>query len=156
MSAPTPRTGQPALPVTFRPRLTRLVLLTIALALFVTITVVALMLESLGPGDRVTFILFAVLFSGVLVLLARPRIVADENGVTVVNITRTRRLAWAQILQVNLRVGDPWLFLGLSDGTSLPALGIQPGLSKQQAVRDAGELRRLVASRGSGSGAEAG
>ncbi|WP_327174657.1 PH domain-containing protein [Streptomyces sp. NBC_01335] len=149
MSAPTPRTGQPVLPVTFRPGLTRLVLLTIAVALFAVITVVALMLESLGPGDRVTFIVFAVLFSGVLVLLARPKIVADEDGLTVVNLTRTRRLAWAQILQVNLRAGDPWLFLGLSDGTNLPALGIQPGLSKQQAVRDAGELRRLVAAHGS-------
>ncbi|MGW1467960.1 PH domain-containing protein [Streptomyces sp. NPDC001493] len=150
MSAPTPRTGQPALPVTFRPGLTRLVLLTIALAFLVVLTVVALMLESLGPGDRVTFIAFAVLVAGVLVLLARPKIVADEDGVTVVNLTRTRRLAWAQILQVNLRAGDPWLYLGLSDGTSLPALGIQPGLSKQQAVRDAGELRRLVAAHGSG------
>lgn len=119
------------------------------MALFAVITVVALMLESLGPGDRVTFIVFAVLFSGVLVLLARPKIVADEDGLTVVNLTRTRRLAWAQILQVNLRAGDPWLFLGLSDGTNLPALGIQPGLSKQQAVRDAGELRRLVAAHGS-------
>lgn len=152
MSAPAPRTEESVLPVTFRPGLTRLVLLTIALALFVVITAVALMLESLGPGDRVTFILFAVLFSGVLVLLARPKIVADEEGVTVVNVTRTRRLAWAQILQVNLRAGDPWAFLGLSDGTSLPALGIQPGLSKQRAVRDAGELRRLVEARGTGSG----
>ncbi|MCX5395814.1 PH domain-containing protein [Streptomyces sp. NBC_00102] len=151
MSAPAPRTEAPALPVTFRPGLTRLVLLTIALAFFVVLTVVALTLESLGPGDRVTFIAFAVLVAGVLVLLARPKIVADEEGVTVVNLTRTRRLAWEQILQVNLRAGDPWLFLGLSDGTSLPALGIQPGLSKERAVRDAGELRRLVASHGSGT-----
>ncbi|WEH42870.1 PH domain-containing protein [Streptomyces sp. NBC_01218] len=148
MSASAPRTETPALPVTFRPGLTRLVLLAIALALFAVITVVALMLESLGPGDRVTFVVFAALFSGVLVLLARPRITADEEGVTVVNLTRTHRLAWEQILQVNLRVGDPWLFLGLSDGTSLPALGIQPGLSKRRAVQDAEALRGLVASRG--------
>ena len=31
---------------------------------------------------------------------------------------------------MNLRPGDPWVFLDLSDGTSLPALGIQPGIAK--------------------------
>ena len=69
-----------------------------------------------------------------LVLLARPKVVADETGVTVVNIASSRRLAWAEILQVNLRPGDPWVFLNLSDGTSLPALGIQPGIAKQRAI----------------------
>ena len=36
---------------------------------------------------------------------------------------------------MNLRPGDPWVFLDLSDGTSLPALGIQPGIAKQQRHR---------------------
>ncbi len=35
---------------------------------------------------------------------------------------------------MNLRPGDPWVFLDLSDGTSLPALGIQPGIAKQRAI----------------------
>jgi hypothetical protein len=81
----------------------------------------------------------------VLVLLSRPKVVADESGVTVVNIASSRRkLAWAEILQVNLRPGDPWVFLNLSDGTSLPALGIQPGIAKQHAIRDARALRALA------------
>lgn len=61
------------------------------------------------------------------------------------------RLEWAQILRVNLRPGDPWVFLDLSDGTSLPALGIQPGVAKAQAIGDARALRALAETRGTGS-----
>ncbi|MFJ5831026.1 PH domain-containing protein [Streptomyces sp. NPDC093089] len=147
MSQPT----TPALPVTFRPGRTRAVLLTMSAAMFVVVTGVALMLERLGPGERVSFVFTAALLSGVLVLLSRPKVVADDQGVTVVNITRTRRLAWAEILKVNLRPGDPWVFLDLSDGTSLPALGIQPGIAKEAAIRDARALRDLADSRGSGA-----
>ncbi|MFA7768639.1 PH domain-containing protein [Streptomyces sp. NPDC048723] len=142
----------PALPVTFRPTRTRVVLLGVGLAMFTTITAIALLLENLSPGERISFVFTAVLLSSVLVLLSRPKVVADETGVTVVNLTNTRRLEWAQILRVNLRPGDPWVFLDLSDGTSLPALGIQPGIAKQQAIGDARALRALAETHGTGSG----
>ena len=138
----------PALPVTFRPGRTRAVLLTAGTVMFVVITVVALMLERLGPGERVSFVFTAAMLFGVLIMLSRPKVVADDEGVTVVNITRTRRLAWAEILKVNLRPGDPWVFLDLSDGTSMPALGIQPGIAKEAAIRDARALRALADSHG--------
>jgi hypothetical protein len=80
-------------------------------------------------------------------MLARVKVVADDSGVTVVNIASRRRLDWAEIIQVNLRPGDPWVFLNLSDGTSLPALGIQPGINKQRAIADADTLRALVEAR---------
>ncbi|CAL9577611.1 putative protein [Streptomyces sp. enrichment culture] len=139
----------PALPVTFRPGRTRAVLLTAAVVLFVTITAVALLLERLGPAERLSFVVTAALLDSVLLLLARPRVVADESGVTVVNLTRTRRLEWAEILRVNLRTGDPWVFLDLSDGTSLPVLGIQPGIARQRAIADAKALRALAEARSS-------
>ncbi|MET9802755.1 PH domain-containing protein [Streptomyces sp. NPDC006368] len=143
-------TSLPDLPVTFRPTRTRAVLLTVGTVMFAVITAVALMLEKLGPGERASFIFVAALFFGVLALLSRPKVVADDTGVTVVNLTRTRRLDWAEILRVNLREGDPWVFLDLSDGTSMPALGIQPGIGKQQALRDARALRALAEARGTG------
>jgi hypothetical protein len=138
----------PALPVTFRPTRTRIVLLTVGAAMFAVITGVALLLEKLSAGERSSFVFTALVFFGVLALLSRPKVVADEHGVTVVNLTRTRRLEWAEILRVNLRPGDPWVFLDLSDGTSLPVLGIQPGIAKAQAISDARALRALVESRG--------
>ncbi|MFJ4123540.1 PH domain-containing protein [[Kitasatospora] papulosa] len=151
MSSPAPRAPElPALPATFRPTLTRVVLLAVGAAMFVVITAVALTLEKLGPGERTSFVFVALLFFGVLALLSRPRVTADDTGVTVVNITRTRRLAWAEIVRVNLRAGDPWVFLDLSDGTSMPALGIQPGIAKERAVTDARALRALAEFHGSG------
>ncbi|MFI6487103.1 PH domain-containing protein [Streptomyces sp. NPDC050564] len=140
----------PALPVTFRPSRTRAVLLTAGAAIFVVITTVAMLLEQLSPGERVSFVFTAALLFGVLLLLSRPKVVADETGVTVVNITSRRHLDWAEILQVNLRPGDPWVFLDLSDGTSLPALGIQPGIAKQRAIEDARALRALAEARSIG------
>jgi hypothetical protein len=138
---------RPALPVTFRPGRTRAVLRAAALAIFVVISLIAVLLEQIGPGEKISFVFTAALLAGVLLLLARPKVVADEAGVTVVNIASRRRLAWAEILRVNLRPGDPWVFLDLSDGTSLPALGIQPGIAKQHAIADARALRALVAAR---------
>ncbi|GGZ83404.1 MULTISPECIES: PH domain-containing protein [Streptomyces rochei group] len=137
----------PALPVTFRPGRTRAVLTVLAVLTFAAITAVGMLLDGLGTGERLSFALTALLLAGVLFLLARPRVTADEAGVTVVNLTTTRRLAWAEIIRVNLRQGDPWAFLDLSDGTSLPALGIQPGIAKQRAIQDARALRALVEAR---------
>jgi hypothetical protein len=140
----------PALPVTFRPGRTRAVLLTSGFTIFVVITAIAVLLPQLNPGERISFVFTAALLLGVLLLLSRPKILAEESGVTVVNITGRRRLDWAEILQVNLRVGDPWVFLDLSDGTSLPALGIQPGIAKQRAIQDARTLRALAEARSKG------
>ncbi|MEU3048677.1 PH domain-containing protein [Streptomyces sp. NPDC006984] len=148
MNHPAP---PPALPVTFRPTRTRIVLLTVGAAMSAVIIAVTLLLDRLSAAERTSFVFVALLFFGVLALLSRPKVVADETGVTVVNLTRTRRLAWAEILKVNLRPGDPWVFLDLSDGTSLPALGIQPGIAKAQAIADARALRALAESRGTGA-----
>ncbi|MEU6367587.1 PH domain-containing protein [Streptomyces sp. NPDC046931] len=137
----------PALPVTFRPARTRVVLVTAAIAIFAVITTVGLLLQPLTAGERLSFIVTAALLCGVLLLLSRPKVVADESGVTVVNIAGSRRLDWAEILRVNLRPGDPWVFLDLSDGTSLPALGIQPGIARQRAIQDARALRALAEAR---------
>lgn len=145
MSAPAPL---PALPVTFRPTRTRAVLLSVGAVMFAVITGVALLLENMSGGERASFVFTATAFFAVLALLSRPKVVADDTGVTVVNLTRTRRLAWAEILRVNLRPGDPWVFLDLSDGTSLPALGIQPGIAKERAIRDARALRALAETHG--------
>ncbi|MFI6854562.1 PH domain-containing protein [Streptomyces sp. NPDC050416] len=137
----------PTLPVTFRPGSTRAVLLSAAVAILVVITAVAMLLKQLSPAERLSFIVTALLLDAVLLLLARPKVVADESGVTVVNLTNKRRLEWAEILQVTLRPGDPWVFLNLSDGTSLPALGIQPGIARQRAIADARALRALAEAR---------
>ncbi|KAA6223098.1 PH domain-containing protein [Streptomyces albofaciens JCM 4342] len=150
MSAPA-STPLPALPVTFRPARTRAVLYGVGIAQLAVLTVIAVLLPKLGPGERISFVFTGLLVLGVLLLLARPKVVAHQKGVTVVNLTTKRELAWAQVLRVNLRQGDPWVHLDLADGTSLPAMGIQPGIARDQAIRDARTLRALADSHGTGS-----
>jgi len=139
-----------ALPVTFRPGRTRVVLLTLGCAALAAMTVIAVALQPLTPGDRVTFVCTGVVFLAVAGLLSRPHAVADADGLTVVNLTRRRRLAWAEIVQVNLRSGDPWVQLDLADGTCLAVMGIQPGIARERAVSDARTLRALAERYGSG------
>src|SRR5690606_4867482 len=93
----------PALPVTFRPGRTRAVLITVGVALFAALTVLGLALPVSSAGQRASFVFTGVLFLGVLLLLSRPHVTADESGVTVVNLTTKRHLEWAEVLGVNLR-----------------------------------------------------
>ncbi|MFF7652489.1 PH domain-containing protein [Streptomyces sp. NPDC007983] len=142
----------PDLPVTFRPTRTRVILLTIGAALVVALTAIGLLLENLSPGEQLSFVVTGLLFFAGLALFSRPKVVADEAGVTVVNLITTRRLEWAEVLRVNLRPGDAWVYLDLADGTSLPAMGIQVGMAKAQAIDDARALRALATHHGTGGG----
>lgn len=143
----------PDLPVTFRPVRTRAVLLSIGTALLAVLTVIAVLLphdgaRPWGAGERGGVVGTGVLTLGALMVLSRPKVMADRTGITVVNLTTTRRLEWAEIVRVDLRTGDAWAQLGLSDGTTLAAMGIQPGINREQAIRDARALRALAASHG--------
>jgi len=148
---PAPQ-GLPGLPVTFRPTRTRVILLSGGVLLLATLTAIALLLTDVSGGERASFIGTGLLGLGVLALLSRPRIEADTGGVTVVNLTVRRRLDWAEILRVNLRPGDPWVYLDLADGTHMPAMGIQPGVAREHAIRDARALRALAEHYGMGGG----
>ncbi|WP_354643630.1 PH domain-containing protein [Kitasatospora camelliae] len=139
MSTPVP------LPITWSPRRNRLVLLPLSAAMVVLFTVMAFVLPANWHlNDRVAMVVSGLLFAGVGLMLARPRVTADEEGVTVVNFVRTRRLAWAEVVRVNLRAGDPWVILDLADGTALAAVGIQPAGGRVQAIQAARTLRDLV------------
>jgi hypothetical protein len=78
--------------------------------------------------------------------LARSRVVAGDDGLTVVNGYRTRRFAYNQVIAVTLRAGSPWALLDLSDGSTVPAMGIQ-GSDGPRAVQQVREVRALVAQR---------
>ncbi|MFI7274773.1 PH domain-containing protein [Streptomyces sp. NPDC049879] len=137
------------LPVTFRPTVTRVVLLAIGFSVLAVMTVIAFLLPAQGAvvwgtGDRAAFVGSGLLVLGVTLLLARPRVTADRDGVTVVNLTTTRRLAWAQIVRVTLRPGDPWVTLDLADGTVLAVMAIQPGVSRARSMEQARTLRALA------------
>jgi hypothetical protein len=145
--------GLPSLPTVWQPVRTRLVLYALAaldVGYFVWLA------TAMPPGwplnDRVGISLVGFFLGGLLTVLARPKIRADREGLTVVNFVRVRRLAWPEVLGVNLRLGDPWAVLDLADGGTIAAVGIQPAAGRAQAVRAARQLLACAEAYGTAPG----
>jgi hypothetical protein len=102
-------------------------------------------------GDRVGVALIGTAVTAVLLMMARPAVVADESGVTVVNLLARRRLAWSEVVQVGLGRDDPWVTLDLADGTTMSAMALQAA-DGDRARRGAAELARLVRAYGEANG----
>lgn len=134
----------PQLPTTFRPLWARRVIHPVAAAIVLLCGVLALVLPAWTFYDRVALICFGLLLAALLMRLAAVRLEADRDGLTVVNLLHRRRLAWPEVIDVRLGRGEPWMVLDLSDGSSLPAMGIQ-GSDGEYARDQARKLGRLVA-----------
>jgi Bacterial PH domain len=139
--------GWPPLPHTFRPLWARRVVYPIA-ALVVATFGAAVVAVPGGAGayhaaDRAGIAAVGVLAAAVLLRIAGVHITATASGVRVVNILRSRRLEWAEIIAVRLEPAAPWLTLDLSDGTELAAMGVQ-GSDGAYAREQAVQLARLV------------
>jgi len=139
---------RPRLPRSYRPFGVRMVIIVLGTLL----TVVVVTMWFAFPAEvRAQFTVFQICTVIVLGLgfyacgyaLARSRVVAREDGLTLVNGYRSRHVTWNEVIAVNLRPGSPWAVLDLSDGTSVSAMGIQSsdGPRAQQHVR---EVRALV------------
>jgi hypothetical protein len=138
----------PVLPQTFRPLGVRLAIYGLGAMLVLVCVVIWFAFPphiraQFTPFQRLTVLGFGVMFGAAGFALARSRLVARQDGLTVVNGYRKRHFDWNQVLSVTLRPGSPWAVLDLSDGTSAPAMGIQ-GSDGQRAVRQVRELRHLV------------
>ncbi|WP_133741521.1 PH domain-containing protein [Actinorugispora endophytica] len=89
------------------------------------ITLAVILPEGWGTADRVAMVLLGLVITGGLRLLARPRLDLTEERVTVVNSIRTHVLAWPEIIDVRMPVGEPWPSVDLADGSTLAVMGIQ-------------------------------
>lgn len=148
-SEPEPLT----LPRTYRPLGVRLAALVLGALLLLTVVVVWLAFpqdvrDQFSWLQRGTVIVFGLLVAAAGYALARSRIDASADGLVVVNGYRSRRYDWNEVLAVSLRSGSPWATLDLSDGTSVPAMGIQ-GSDGSRAVGQVRQLRRLVSEQSS-------
>jgi hypothetical protein len=142
--------GQAVLPRTWRPRSVRWVAYGLALLIVATLAVLAAILPgSWGVMDRVLMVGLGLAIAAALHLLARPRLVAGEEGVTVVNSIRTHVLSWAEVVDVRMPEGEPWPSADLSDGTTLAVMAIQSA-DGEFARRALEEFRALLHERGEG------
>lgn len=144
-AAPTP--GTPGLPRTWYPSRSRLITRVVGLVILVGLTILAVALPADGGwnfGSRAGIVLTGVFGLCFMLTLGRPKVVATTEGVTVVNLLQVHHLAWPQIVSVQFRQGDPWVFLDLSDGETIAAMGIQTSNGRDRAIKAATELRDLV------------
>ncbi|WP_232384229.1 PH domain-containing protein [Actinomadura violacea] len=140
-------TDDRALPAVWRPRTTRVVAYTTAGVVVLGLAALAVVVApQFKLFDRVLMVAFGMVVAWVLHMLARCRVTADDEGLTVVNAFNTRRLAWPEVLGVSMTEGDPWPTLDLADGTSIGAMGIN-GAEKALAARQVTELESLLRTR---------
>jgi hypothetical protein len=140
--------GVPPLPRHFRPLGVRIAVIAFGVALLATTAAIwftfpSEVQDSFTPIQKITVLLMGLGMFAVGFALARCRVVAADQGLTVVNGYVTRHFSWEEVVDVTLRPGNPWAVLDLSDGTSQSALGIQ-GSDGARAQRHVRELRALV------------
>ncbi|MBR8741597.1 PH domain-containing protein [Nocardiopsis sp. MG754419] len=117
---------RPETPRTWRPRAVRWVAYALGALIVGTMVVLAVILPVEWRAlDRVLVVGLGLAIAAGLHMLARPRLIATERNVIVINGIRTHYLAWPEVLDIRMPVGEPWPSLDLSDGTSLPVMGIQ-------------------------------
>ncbi|GAA2035453.1 PH domain-containing protein [Pseudokineococcus marinus] len=131
----------------FAPRRARVVAVVVGAAALLGGAVLAVVVPEVGTFDRVAFVVVGALVAGFMALQARVRVVVDERGLQVQNLFLSRRLEWAEVVQVRFGGGQPWVQLDLSDGDVLPVMAVQRA-DGAAAEAEAQRLATLVALHG--------
>ncbi len=136
--------------VVLRPRRTSILAGIGAVIMVVVFTVIAVLLRNSPTGvyfrlaDQVAMVLMGLLLAGGLLLLARPRVRADAEGIEVRNFGSPRRLPWELVERVAFPDGASWARLDLPDDEYLPVIALQAA-DRGHAVRGITRLRELHA-----------
>jgi hypothetical protein len=141
--------------VTVRPRRIRRVCWVLAPVVVLFFAVLAWALggspADIGEGsgtfslsDQIAMAALGLLAAGGILLLARPRVTADERTVTIQNILGGYRLPWEVVREVRFERGNPWATLELEDDDVVAVMAIQAA-DKEHAVAAVRALRDLLA-----------
>ncbi|MGW5643815.1 PH domain-containing protein [Saccharopolyspora sp. NPDC003752] len=138
--------------VEVRPRKVRRIAIPIAVVLVLTFAVVGLLLRNTPTGvifsvsDQVAMVALGLLLGGGVMLLTRPRLRADADGVEVRNIIGTQRFSWPLVQAVTFPDGASWARLELPEDEYVPIMAIQASDGERaiKAMRELRELRREV------------
>ncbi|MEU5845425.1 PH domain-containing protein [Saccharopolyspora shandongensis] len=138
--------------VEVRPRKVRRVAIPIAVVLVLTFAVVGLLLRNTPTGvifsvsDQLAMVALGLLLGSGVMLLTRPRLRADADGVEVRNIIGTQRFSWPLVQAVSFPDGASWARLELPEDEYVPIMAIQAADGERaiKAMRELRELRREV------------
>jgi len=149
---PTPDVTAPdtATRVVLRPRRVLLAAWVGAVVVVGLFVAIALVLRNSDTGvffrlaDQVALVVLGLFIAGGLLLLARPRVRADADGIEVRNILVTRRFRWNDVVRVAFPDGASWARLDLPDYEYLSVQAVQ-AVDGQRAVDGIRRLRALHA-----------
>jgi hypothetical protein len=113
-----------------------------------TMIVVGLLLRGSSDGvtfrvtDQVGLIGVGIVMAGVIMLVARPRLRADETGVWVRNLLGETYFPWPVVVRIAFPSGSHWAQVMLADDEAFPLMAIQ-AMDKQRAVEALRALREV-------------
>jgi len=131
----------------FAPRRARVVAVVVGALALLGGLVLAVLLPGMGTPDRLGFIAVGALVAAFMARQAMVRVLVDEQGLAVRNLFLSRRLEWAEVVEVRFGGGQPWLQLDLSDGEVLAVMAVQRA-DGASAEAEARRLATLVALHG--------
>ena len=118
-------------PVVLRPRKVLIAAWVGAVVIVALFVAIALVLRTRETGvffrlaDQVALVLVGLFIAGGILLLARPRVIADAEGIEVRNVLLSRRIPWELVERVAFPDGASWARLDLPDDEYLAVLAIQ-------------------------------
>ncbi|TDD84680.1 PH domain-containing protein [Saccharopolyspora karakumensis] len=138
--------------VVVRPRKVRRVAIPIAILLIVVFALVGTLLRNTPTGvvfnlsDQIAMGVLGLLLASGVMLLTRPRLRADAEGLEVRNIIGTQRIQWQLVQGVTFPDGAPWARVELPEDEYVPIMAVQAtdGDHAVAAMRDLRELRRTI------------
>lgn len=96
------------------------------------------------PFDQVGLISVGVFGAAGIMLVARPRLKADEQGIAVRNVLGETYFPWAVVIRIAFPAGAHWAQVVLADDETHPLLAIQ-AMDRQRAVDALQAVRELHA-----------
>jgi hypothetical protein len=112
----------------FRPHRGRVLPLVMAAVALVVCTGVAVGMGATGQwaaGDQLMLVALGAGLAAFLWRYASIRAVPDADGITVRNLLVTRRVEWADVVEVRFPEGAPWVSFELADDDELAVMAVQ-------------------------------
>jgi hypothetical protein len=137
------------LPKTYRPVAARIVAFVAGGSLVAVIAAawIALPAASKDQFDwfqRATLLLVFAAGLSVLWGVARCRLVANKDGVRIVNIFKSRSYAWAEVVDISMSGSAPWATVDLANGTATNVMAVQ-AVDGQRSARAVREIAGFIA-----------
>ena len=112
----------------YRPNLGRKIPLALAVIVLI-LTIIGAAVQSGGTFFSYVWLVTMPAVSAivilVLILVSRPRLELNEEGLLIVNIFQRYTLGWNEVIAVRFAKDAPWASLDLADGTKLNIMAIQ-------------------------------